>query len=130
MILTRQFPEYQEEMLISSINTRQSTQKKGTRKMAKKPMTKQTMALMKWREEHKDKDGKVIVARRSSVAILAELKKKREFYAERLAKIEKKIRYFDGRVNADKRKELVAQLTTEQLEQLVRLQTSRAMERK
>lgn len=96
------------------------SQKKGTSNMAKKPMTKQTMALMKWRAEHMDKDGKVVVPRRSPDAILTDLKKKREFYAERMAMIDKKIRYYDTRMNADRRKALLAQLTTEQLEEMVK----------
>lgn len=97
--------------------------KKGTKKMAKKEMTKQTEALTAWREAHRDKNGKVIIPRRSSVAILAELKKKRATLAERLQKIDTKIRYFDSRVNSTRRKELVSKLTTEQLEHLVRMNT-------
>lgn len=94
--------------------------RKGTSNMTKKPMTKQAMALMKWRAEHMDKDGKVVVQRRSPDAILTELKKKREFYASRMAVIDRKIRYYDTRINADRRKELLAQLTTEQLEAIVK----------
>lgn len=98
-----------------------TVQKKGTKKMAKKDKTKQTEALTAWREAHRNKDGKVEIPRRSSVAILAELRKKRATLAERLQKIDSRIRYFDSRVNSSRRKELVAKLTTEQLEQLVRM---------
>ena len=100
------------------------SQKKGTSNMAKKQMTKQAMALMKWRAEHMDKDGKVVVPRRSPDVILNELKKKRELYAERMAMVEKKIRYYDMRLNADRRKALLAQLTTEQLEAIVKRLTN------
>ena len=100
------------------------SQKKGTSNMAKKQMTKQAMALMKWRAEHMDKDGKVVVPRRSPDVILNELKKKREFYAKRMAMVEKKIRYYDMRLNADRRKALLAQLTTEQLEAIVKRLTN------
>ena len=93
--------------------------KKGSSEMAKKDRSKQAEALIAWREAHKNKEGKVEIPRRSNVAILAELKKKRATLVERLDKIDKKIRYFDSRVNALKRKELLAKLTTEQLEHIV-----------
>ena len=106
------------------ISLEEISQKKGTSNMAKKQMTKQAMALMKWRAEHMGKDGKVVVPRRSPDVILNELKKKREFYAERMAMVEKKIRYYDTRLNADRRKALLAQLTTEQLEEMVKKLTN------
>lgn len=93
--------------------------KKGMTKMPKKQMTRQALALMKWRADHTNEDGKVIVPRRPPTQILEDLKKRRQFHVERIADIDKRIHYWDVRANGDKRRELLAKLTTEQLEALV-----------
>lgn len=93
--------------------------KKGTKTMPKKQMTRQALALMKWRADHTNEEGKVIVPRRPPTQILEDLKKRRQFHVERIADIDKRIHYWDVRANGDKRRELLAKLTTEQLEALV-----------
>lgn len=72
--------------------------------------------LKKWREEHKGEP----VKRRSSADMLWELKRLREYHLKHLAAIEKKIKTYDKRVNADKRKALLARLSTEDLEKMVK----------
>lgn len=96
-----------------------TTTRKGTKTMPKKQMTRQALALMKWRADHTNEDGKVIVPRRPPTQILEDLKKRRQFHVERIADIDKRIHYWDVRANGDKRRELLAKLTTEQLEALV-----------
>ena len=89
--------------------------KKGETKMAtkKKKNGGNGEYLKAWRE------AGGVAKRRPNDEIVAELKSKRKFYADRLASIDHKIRYYDNRMNAERRKELLAQLTTEQLEKLV-----------
>lgn len=72
--------------------------------------------LKKWREEHKGQP----IKRRSSADMLWELKRLREYHLKNLATIEKKIKTYDKRVNADKRKALLARLSTEDLEKMVK----------
>lgn len=96
----------------------ETTKEKGTTEMPKD--TSRARALMKWRDEHKGKDGKVVIQRRPPEVLLAELKRKREFFAQRIEAIDKKIRYYDARLNADKRKKLLAMISTEQLEDIVK----------
>lgn len=60
-----------------------------------------------------------VAKRRPNDEIVAELKSKRKFYADRLAVIDEKIRYYDNRMNAEKRKFLLSQISTDELEKLV-----------
>lgn len=76
-------------------------------------------ALKKWREANPNFKAK----RRSSSDMYWELKRLRDYHLKHLTDIEKRLAVYDKRVNAERRRQLLAELSTEQLEEMAKRAT-------